>query len=122
MSCFSKFNNRTYAFKNLPSSTILSLPNSKELFKEKIDSIYNDENQKWEKEILNIVCEKIFSNEKEFLWSKKNYEEFKKEITKIDKKDMKMISSSIRKSLIPSNSEIKKQLTLLSKEIKSIFI
>lgn len=110
-----KFNNRKHIFKNLPVSSILSLPDSKELFKEEIDLISKDEEQ--EKEILNLVCQKVTCNDKDFLWTKEDYEEFKNAIIKVTNKEINLLYTSINKALTTSNSDIYKQLLLFSKEV-----
>ena len=102
------------AFKKLPPITIFKSITSPELFEAKINEIYNKENEVFMKEILTIIYEKLTTKDEEFNWSLNNYKEFKKEISKVDIKDISLLKDSMKKSLITKNTDIYQQLELFS--------
>lgn len=108
--------NKRNIFKNLPPISTFSSTSSPELFEEKIKKTYNKENEEILKEVLNIIFEKLNAKDQEFSWTPNDYKEFKKEICKVDFKDINMLGDSIKKSLSTKNTNIYDQLKLFSTE------
>lgn len=102
-------------FKNLPSITIFSSKNSTKLFKEKIENMSNNNIEL--QEMVNIIYNKLITEEKDNHWTSEDYKNFKKEIFKIKNNEINIVMSSIKKSLLTSNSNIYKQLKEFSKEV-----
>lgn len=115
---FNYINEKNNIFSKLPLTSLLTKKDGKELFKEEIKKIYNDENEKDLKEIVNYVYYKINTKYKELSWSPKEYNEFKKNVSKIDSRKFEIASSTIKKCLLTPNKKIYEMLVLLSKQVE----
>lgn len=114
MSYLNNTANKKSAFKIIPSIETISSTNSSKLFEEAMDRIYSRESEILMKEVLTIIYEKLNTKDEEFQWTPNNYKDFKKEISKVDIKDINILGDSIKKSLITPNTDIYNQLKLFS--------
>lgn len=106
--------NKKNAFRSLPPISTFSSITSSESFEEKMGEIYNGESEVLMKEVLTIIYEKLNSKDEEFYWTPNDYKGFKKEIAKVDIKDINILGDSIKKSLTTKNTYIYNQLELFA--------
>jgi len=114
MSYLNNTANKKSAFKIIPSIETISSTNSSKLFEEAMDRIYSRESEILMKEVLTIIYEKLNTKDEEFRWTSNDYKSFKKEINKVDIKDINLLGSSIKKSVTTKNTDIYNQLELFA--------
>lgn len=103
-------------FVDLPSPKLLSTSKGSEKFKEKIEQIYKEEEEKELKEIANILYTKLITKDPNNSWTVTEYKEFRKIFFNIEIKRVNIIGSSIKKCLETSNSEMFEELNSFSQQ------
>lgn len=105
-------------FSQMPLSSVFALENWQEKFQEKVQGIYNDADEVHSKNIANMICEKLISNDPDDCWSIDDYKEFRRIFAKIQPANIEILECCIEPCLMMPNSEIFRELKSFGAQVE----
>ena len=107
----------TTLFSKMPRAKILLLKKWNLEFERIIEQIYNEPDEAYFKNIANMVYAKLSSDDKNNFWTPTDYSNFKSMFSNVESTKIDVLGISIQKCLEASNSEIYRELQLVSEQV-----